>query len=199
MGDGNMSNELRDKIKIYTADEIWAGREYSPVEVPMGAEFVSKQDYDELEGRLTKAELENKRITDLESDLAYVRKTADMQLETISDMDKNLAKAESERDESTDEIILLGNDIVNLRSELSELKRGIDESPFVWIARDKCGDVTVFEHKPIRADYRATKDVWIASEENFIELVMSDDTYPTLKWEDEPIQVALVKMGDESK
>ena len=103
-----MSDELRDKIKIYIADEIWAGREYNPVEVPMGAEFVSKQDYDELEARLTKAE--NKRITELEADLKYVRKTTEMllsdlryvretteiQLETISDMDKKLAKAKAE-------------------------------------------------------------------------------------------------------
>ena len=107
------------KPKIYIADEIWAGREYSPVEVPMGTEFVSKQDYDELEGRLTKSELENKRITELESDLAYVRKTAEIQLKLISDMDKNLAKAKAERD---------------------ELKRRFDSAPKVWIIEYEEGE-----------------------------------------------------------
>ena len=75
------------KPKIYMADEIWAGREYSPVEVPMGAEFVSKQDYDEL-ALHTKAE--NKRITELEADLEYVRKTTEMQLEIIRQLGSEL-------------------------------------------------------------------------------------------------------------
>ena len=42
------------------------------------------------------ADLENKRTTELEADLKYVRETTEIQLKTISDMDKNLAKAEAE-------------------------------------------------------------------------------------------------------
>ena len=179
------------KPKIYMADEIWAGKEYNPVEVPMGTEFVSKQDYDELEARLTKAE--NKRITELEAALKYVRETADMQLETIINMDKNLAKAESERDESTDEIILLGNDIVNLRSELSELKRSIDKAPFVWVARFKHSGRLICAHGELeRWGY-----MWKPTNPEVSEQMLPRHLFPTLKWEDEPIQVALVKMGSE--
>jgi len=44
------------KLKIYMADEIWAGREYNPKEIPMGMQFVTKEDYDKLLTRTPEAQ-----------------------------------------------------------------------------------------------------------------------------------------------
>ena len=104
----------------------------------------------ELHQKLTKAE--NKRITELEAALKYVRETADMQLKIIIDMDKKITKTEAERDDSTDEIILLGNDLVNLKSERDELQKYADEATARVLVLQGCEDLMQGEVDDAKAE-----------------------------------------------
>ena len=52
------------KLKIYMADEIWAGREYNPKEIPMEMQFVTKEDYDKLLTRTPEAQSPEAKIAE---------------------------------------------------------------------------------------------------------------------------------------
>lgn len=62
----------------------------------------------------------------------------------------------------------------------------------MWIARDKDQTLWLFENKPIKEN-----DVWNCSDHISAYIKISDKTlFPELKWEDEPIEVDLIKKGN---
>ena len=56
----------------------------------------------------------------------------------------------------------------------------------MWIARDKDGELTLFSNKP----HRYT-EVWWNDEFNDT-MILNQNMFPNLTWEDEPIEVELV-------
>lgn len=64
----------------------------------------------------------------------------------------------------------------------------------MWLARDKNGDLALFNHKPIwngtEAWIPGLKDEeWTGS---WVAIHPNQDDYPSLKWEDGPMEVRLV-------
>lgn len=58
-----------------------------------------------------------------------------------------------------------------------------------WVARDKSGIIRVGEYKPERGDYEPARGKWCAYGEC---LTLPKESFPNLKWEDDPIEVELI-------
>lgn len=68
----------------------------------------------------------------------------------------------------------------------------------MWIARDKDGSLWLYDEKPIREEKCS---VWI-NESNITDEgigVLQPTMFPSLKWEDEPIEVDLLPKGKTNK
>lgn len=62
----------------------------------------------------------------------------------------------------------------------------------MWVARDKDGTLWLHDSKPYIAD--SSKGYYKATSGRYFEF--DSDLFPDLKWEDEPIEVELVKKGE---
>lgn len=63
----------------------------------------------------------------------------------------------------------------------------------MWIARDKNGELWIFENKPVKED-----DIYNNSDSDYMKI--SDKTvFPELKWEDEPLEVDFIPKGKADK
>ena len=68
----------------------------------------------------------------------------------------------------------------------------------MWVARDKNGTVWLYTNKPIRSSMFSR---WNVDSENSLLhtnewMEIDRDLFPDLKWEDEPIEVELIKKGN---
>lgn len=70
----------------------------------------------------------------------------------------------------------------------------------MWVARDKNGTVWLYTNKPIRSSMFSR---WNVDTENSLFstnewMEIDGDLFPDLKWEDEPIEVELIKKSNET-
>ena len=111
------------ELKVYTADEIWAGREYNPKAIAMLTEFVNKKDYDQLQSA------HDDEIERLECDVDHLTRARDA------------LKAENERLEY-ERKIAQGNVTRQMdcraiaERELQSLRSKMDKTQRVWVAKD---------------------------------------------------------------
>lgn len=59
----------------------------------------------------------------------------------------------------------------------------------MYIARDKNGSLWLYSEKP----HRVILDVWWSESENSMQI--NSEEFPQLKWNDEPIEVKLIKQS----
>ena len=64
----------------------------------------------------------------------------------------------------------------------------------IWIARDKDGDIWMFENKPKRSH---SSDGWSPEGGDFMELIFDDfDWFPEVTWEGGPIKLVVEEKKD---
>ena len=66
----------------------------------------------------------------------------------------------------------------------------------MWIARDKSGNLKFLPSRPRRMKTDLPKAEWWACEGVCNYVLIDFALFPDLKWEDEPVEVELVKKGE---
>ena len=62
----------------------------------------------------------------------------------------------------------------------------------MWVARDKDGELTLYSNKPRRCEFIGwNHESWDSGNDYWIEL--DSKLFPDLTWDDEPIEVELVR------
>ena len=71
----------------------------------------------------------------------------------------------------------------------------------MWLARDLSGELWTYTHKPVRADdcWRLPDQLTDDPNENPESLSFFDDWFPSLTWEDEPVEVEIVRRALKSR
>jgi len=83
---------------------------------------------------------------------------------------------------------LMQSEVDDAKSELQSLRETIAESPKVWVARDKDGYLCSYSERPGRF-----QGEWGSDGIDGLIGQIADNWFPDLKWEDEPIEVSLVR------
>jgi len=87
------------------------------------------------------------------------------------------------------------------RKELQALNDRISKGQKVWVARDNDGELNLYEDKPMRAkEFDGHNKLWVRTANveqghDYGEVMnLANNQFPTLKWEDSPIQVVLLEV-----
>jgi hypothetical protein len=56
-----------------------------------------------------------------------------------------------------------------------------------WVARDECGTISLYENYPVELD-----GFWTIRNDNDGAYDLPKEAFPSLKWDDKPLKVALV-------
>jgi len=95
---------------------------------------------------------------------------------------------------------VVDQDVSHWKSKYEVLKSKIDEAEVLWVATDDSGGTCLYEMRPER-DIESSE--WLFNKGD-IDMVyfgiserLSNYLFPSLKWEDEPIKVALVTIEED--
>lgn len=61
----------------------------------------------------------------------------------------------------------------------------------MWVARDKDGELVLYKGRPVRGSL--DKDKWVSFGSTWENFTIDESLFPSLKWEDEPLEVDLVE------
>ncbi len=108
----------------------------------------------------------------------------------IAGFERRIEKLKEHNQTFSDMNLKLAKKNTKIREERDALIQKITNAPNVWVARDKDGALFGYQASPSRYMGKAIEHTWVNTTGRAS--LMDKNLFPDLKWENEPMQVALL-------